>query len=221
MRISKKFAGKCIGKLVYTHTKANNPTKNTDEVIPSRVEWTYKNNGHTKTKSETSDKTSDATYTSNEDRSHASSDDDKSVNPVINSSSSIVGYFYPFEEEKNPPSYLLSMIPKIPSMNTFGSKQNLADNRSATPTFTDRIKAKSDEKDNLDYYMDYLETETEGDIYYESIQKPPNSCKESDTSMLVASRPSSSIGKDKEDWLETLNMFCSNSMENIAGLFRS
>jgi hypothetical protein len=31
----------------------------------------------------------------------------------------------------------------------------------------------------------------------------------------------SAIGKDKEDWLETLNMFCSNSMENIAGLFRS
>lgn len=216
MRISKKFAGKCIGKLIY-HQK----TKNTDDVPPSRVEWTYKNN---KVES-LSDKTSDATYSSNEDRSHASSDDDKSINKSINPtiippSSSIIGYFYPFEEGNDnilPPrerssSYLLSMIPKIPSM-----KQNFDDTRSSTPIFNEHIKEKQNEED---YYMDYLETENVGDIYYESIQKPSNNFKETDTPIFT-SRPSSSTGKDREDWLETLNVFCSSSMENIAGLFRS
>ena len=214
MRISKKFAGKCIGKISYSHNKNKYDTNEmmikkdnsqysspqirrtisdtipTSRESPKVVSWTVKNNFFQKDKS--SDKISDA-YTSNEDQSLNSSDDDKSS--II--PRTIVGYFYPFEDCEdsrqkivtvNPPfSFIPSFIPKIPSLTRITSKPNL-----------DSISTSTSKESQLHHQL------------VSSIQIPNKTTPRSpSTTTLITER----------EWLESLNMFCSNSVENLVSFF--
>lgn len=208
MRISKKFAGKCIGKLIYknkktinyskteTNNKYNEETQKGDVSNKAAIKWTVKNK---RSNSEKSDATSN-------ESGHGSSDDDKSVNQLVPQTSS----------KKS--SFFLSILPKIPSINFITSASPLLSG------ITSMTKEKNDENDNFDYYIDYLDTDNVGDIYYDSINQKPSYSESRSNSItediyVNPPRPPSSTGGREDDWLESLNEFCKDSMENLSGFF--
>lgn len=211
MRISKKFAGKCIGKLIFRRKhdhrticlKATNGniSKNEDSLKGSRSK-----RGELK-KCQQQEEISDSADATSNESTHGSSEDDDIVN-------------HPFASQPPKKSFLLSIIPKIPSISNIYSTSTLP--LASATTFIMKNE-KNDENDNFDYYVDYLDTDSVGDIYYDSIQKPSYSESRSnsitDDITVNQSRLASSTGKDRDDWLDTLNMFCSSSMENLQQFF--